>query len=124
MENCKNCASGCGNCSGCSKDLVLTPAEVALLQALAQIPFLPVARKADDMTPVYLENVAEKDNPDGLALALLEKRGLIDIDYRMPLQGFDYTPYKGFPVHGSIALTQKGQQVVELLELQGIREES
>jgi len=30
--------------------------------------------------------------------------------------------YKDYPVHGSIALTQRGQQVLELLEVQGITE--
>ena len=78
----------------------LTQEEIALLRELGQYSFLPVARKASDMIPVYLENGEE--NKD--------------------LPGADMSAYKGYPVHGSIALTQRGQQVLELIEVQGIEE--
>jgi len=87
-----------------------------MLLQLAQIPFLPVARKAGDMTPVYLE---ERGADYSLILACLEKKGLVDLDYHAPLGGFDYSAYSAYPLHGSMALTQRGQQVVELLERQG-----
>ena len=46
---------------------------------------------------------------------------LIDISYD-PLPGADMRAYKGYPVHGSMALTARGQQVLELLEVQGYRD--
>ena len=39
-----------------------------------------------------------------------------------PLPGADMSAYRGYPVHGSIALTARGQQVLELLDVQGISE--
>ena len=118
-----SCGGNCGSCGGCAKELVLAPMELDMLQTLAQIPFLPVARKADDMTPIYLEDTRYSREDYSLILACLEKKGLIDIDYRQSLSGFDYSAYKGFPCHGSMALTQRGQTVVEMLELQGFGEE-
>ena len=56
-----------------------------------------------------------------LVLQCLEKKMLIDISYD-PLPGANMDAYKGYPVHGSIALTARGQQVLELLEVQGIEE--
>jgi hypothetical protein len=93
--------------------------EMDMLQTLAQIPFLPVARKADEMTPIYLEDTRYTREEYSLILACLEKKGLIDLDYRQSLSGFDYSAYKGFPCHGTIALTQRGQTVLEMLDLQG-----
>lgn len=119
MSNCNSCSGGCGGCSGCSGALELTVGEIEMLRTLAQIPFLPVARKMDGETPVYLE---EKDRPAeeySLILQCLEKRGLISIDYDQPLKSFDMSAYALFPVRGSFALTARGQQVVELLEYQG-----
>ena len=114
-----SCSGNCGSCGGCAKELVLTPMEMDMLQTLAQIPFLPVARKADDMTPVYLEDTRYTREEYSLILACLEKKGLIDMDYRQSLSGFDYSAYAAFPCHGTIALTQRGQTVLEMLELQG-----
>ena len=111
MSDCKNCA-GCG---GCGKTLELTEQEIKLLQLLGQYAFLPVARKADDMTPVCLET---KDCT--IPLQLLEKKGLVDISYDAPLQGADMSAYTDFPIHGSVGLTLRGQQVLELLETQGV----
>jgi len=91
-----------------------------MLELFSQIPFLPVARRADDMVPQYLEADAPEDC--SLVLQVLEKKQLIDIDYTEPLTGADMSAYQGFPVHGSMALTARGQQVVEMLENQGIQE--
>lgn len=91
-----------------------------MLELFAQIPFLPVARRTDDMVPMYLEGDAPEDC--SLVLQVLEKKQLIDIDYTAPLTGADMSAYQGFPVHGSMALTARGQQVVEMLENQGIQE--
>ena len=117
-----NCNGNCGNCGGCAKELVLTEAEIFMLNTLGQFSFLPVARKADDMTPVYLEDTHYSREEYSLILQCLEKKALISIDYDKPLQGADMSAYKGYPVHGSFALTERGQQVLELLELQGLTE--
>lgn len=119
------CTGDCGHCSGCcgGGSLSLTEPEVRMLQQLGQIPFLPVARRADSEVPVYLEEDAEDREQTSLVLQCLEKKGLISLDYDCPLSGASYCGYTGFPVHGSMALTARGQQVLELLELQGALEE-
>ena len=114
------CNGNCGACNGCNKALELTQGELDLINTLAQIPFLPVARKADDMTPVYLEDARYSQEESSLILQVLEKKGLIDLDYSAPLKGFDMVAYTGYPVHGTMALTARGQTVVELLDKQGI----
>ena len=91
-----------------------------MLQNLGQIPFLPVARRVDDMTPIYLEDTEETVETYSLILQCLEKKSLISIDYDQPLKGSDMAAYKRYPVHGSFALTQRGQAVLEMLEKQGI----
>ena len=113
------CNGNCGSCGGCAKELVITPWEIEMLQKLGQIPFLPVARKMGDLEPVYLEDNDHTREEYSLILACLEKKGLIDLDYRQSLAGFDYSAYAAFPCHGSFALTQRGQTVLEMLELQG-----
>lgn len=114
------CNHDCAHCSGCAGTLELTQGEIGLLRDLAQFSFLPVARKAGDMVPVYLEDDVHSREEYSLILQCLEKKGLIDLDYRAPLKGFDMSAYKGLPVHGTMALTQRGQTVVEMLEIQGI----
>ena len=115
------CGSCCGNCCGCGGAMELTAGEVRMLLKLAQIPFLPVARKMSDDIPVYLEDADETPEDYSLILQCLEKRGLISIDYHLPLAGFDDTAYAAYPIRGSFALTQRGQQVLEILEYQGIQ---
>lgn len=114
---CENCSGGC---AGCGKTLELTNGEVEVLAALGQFSFLPVARKADDMTPVYLEEQNYTPQEYSLILQCLEKKALISIDYSKPLTGADMSAYTGYPVHGSMALTERGQMVLDLLEKQGI----
>ena len=77
------------------------------------------------LAPAGGTHMHDLNNAGGLMAVFseLDKKGLIDIDYRQSLSGFDYSAYKGFPCHGSMALTQRGQTVVEMLELQGIGEE-
>ena len=114
------CGSCCGNCGGCGGAMELTAGEIRMLSRLAEIPFLPVARKMSDDIPVYLEDHEETVEQYSLILQCMEKRGLISIDYDQPLAGFDATAYAAYPIRGSFALTARGQQVVELLEIQGI----
>lgn len=114
--------SSCGNCSGCDrcdKSLTMTEPELEVLSALAQIPFLPIARRMDDPAPVYLEEDAHSAEEYTLILQCLEKKGLISLDFDCPLKNADYSAYTGYPIHGSMALTARGQQVIELLERQG-----
>lgn len=109
----------CSSCGGCGRDLTLTEAEIGMLETLAQIPFLPIARTAADPSPIYLEDDAHSIGEYSLILQCLEKKGLISLDYDSPLKGCDLGAYAAYPVHGSIALTARGQTVIELLELQG-----
>ena len=115
-----HCNHNCASCGGCAATLELTDGEIGILRNLGQFSFLPVARRADDMIPVYLEDDRCSREEYSLILQCLEKKGLIDIDYRGPLVGADMSAYKGLPVHGSFALTARGQTVVEMLEVQGI----
>ena len=122
MESC--CSGNCGSCGGCARELLLSQPEIDMLNVLGQIPFLPVARKADDICPVYLEESERSVEEYSLVLQALEKKGLISLDYDKPLSGFDMAAYKAYPVHGSMALTARGQTVVDLLEKQGFSEET
>ena len=123
MSGCNGCGGSCGSCGcgGCGgNSLELSAGEIRMLERLSQIPFLPVARRMDDDVPVYLEEEEYTREEYSLILQCLEKRGLIDIDYRMPLKGSDTGAYGAYPVRGSFALTAKGQIVVELLEYLGV----
>ena len=112
-----HCSGNCASCSGCARELTLAPQELEFLNMLAQVAFLPVARTMGDLTPVYLE---EGDREEmSLLLQVLEKKGLISLDYDKPLKGFDDGAYAMYPVRGSMALTERGQKVLELLEYQG-----
>ena len=124
--NCGGCAGGCGGCSGCggARDLVITQQELNFLQELGQVAFLPVARSMGDLTPIYLEAGEGKREEYSLLLQCLEKKGLISLDYDKPLGGSAMAAYAAYPIQGSMALTERGQKVLELLEYQGIPEEN
>ena len=121
MGNCGSCSGNCSSCSGCGKELVLSQGEIDFLVELAQIPFLPVARKMGDLTPVYLEAPEMSTEEWSLILQCLEKKGLISLDYDKPLKLFDDSAYGAYPIRGSMALTERGHSVVELMEMQGIQ---
>jgi hypothetical protein len=115
------CNGNCSACSGCARELVLTEKEMDFLNVLGQYAFLPVARTLGDLTPVYLE---EGDREEmSLLLQCLEKKGLISLDYDKPLRRFDESAYADYPIRGSMALTERGQKVLELMELQGFETE-
>ena len=119
--DCKNCNGGCsGGCGGCAKVLELTEGEVGFLQELAVYAFLPVARRADDTTPFYPEGDSFTQEEYSAILMHLERKGLISIDYGAPVGNYPTKLYAPWPVHGSIALTQRGQEVVETLQITGI----
>ena len=116
-----NCG-GCSGCSGCGGSLELSRKEMDFLGLLGQVAFLPVARKMGDEQPVYLEDGAEHQQENALILLLLERKGLISLDYDRPLKGGNTQVYSAYPIQGSIALTTRGQQVLELLDYQGYTE--
>ena len=119
--DCKNCSGGCGGgCGGCAKVLELTQGEIDLLQELAIYAFLPVARRADDMTPFYPEGEGYTLEEYSAILMHLERKGLISMDYGAPIGNYPADLYAAWPVHGSAALTQRGQEVVETLQITGI----
>ena len=117
-----NCSGNCGTCSGCARELVLTEKEIDFLDLLGQYAFLPVARSMGDLTPIFLEEGEREEM--SLLLQCLEKKGLISLDYDKPLKGTREDVYSSFPIRGSIALTERGQKVLEMVELQGISEEN
>lgn len=119
MSGCGNCCGSCGSCG----EMVLAPGELMLLGKLAQIPFLPVARRADCADPIYLEDSDCSKGEYTNILLCLEKRGLITLDFDKPLKGFDSSAYAGYPIVGSFALTQRGQELVLILERSGLAEE-
>ena len=116
---CAGCEA-CESCPGCG-DLLLTRDELAVLETFAQTPFLPLARRADDEVPVCLDLPVAPDRTAAV-LRNLESKGLISLDYHLPLAGFDYAPYASWPLRGSMALTAAGQEAVESLEIQGVEE--
>lgn len=114
---CGGCAA-CAPCSGCG-DLLLTRDELDVLVRLAALPFLPLARAAGDELPVCLELPGEPRRVAAVLLAL-ESKGLISLDYHLPLSNFDYSAYGAWPLRGSLALTAAGQEALDSLEIQGV----
>lgn len=124
MSGCSGCTGSCGSCGShgsCefASQLYMGPDEVKVLKKFGQTPFLPVARKPSDMIPVFLEDQDFDQATYSLLLQLLERKMLISIDYDGPLKGSSMDAYAGYPVYGSMALTQRGQTVLDLLETQG-----
>ena len=117
MSGCNRC---CGNCGDCHNFLELTDAELEIMGLLGQYAFLPIGRKQDSDMPLCIFDCSHQMETAGLALQCLEKKGLVVLDYDMPLKGFGDSQYLACPLRGSAALTLKGQQVLDLLEIQGI----
>ena len=120
------CESSCGSCqkscAGCSPALYLTEEELKLLRLFGEAPFLPVARRPDGETPVCLEEGAGEQETVSKVIVALERKGLIDLDYNLPLQNFDYSAYAAWSRQGSMALTARGQEVLDVLEIQGVED--
>ena len=118
---CGNCSGNCEHCGGCAGHLVVSPVEWKLLQKLAEIPFLPVARSAGENKPIYFPETEDGEDYS-LILACLEKKGLITLDYDIPLKGTWDSRYDAYPIRGSMALTLRGQQVLDLVDKQGFED--
>ncbi len=117
-----SCNQNCGCCGGgCKKgEIELNQGEINLLEALGQYAFLPIARALGEEAPVYLEETELSVEEYSLILQVLEKKGLVSLDFDKPLKNFSPEKYKNYPILGSMALTAKGQKVLELLQLQGL----
>ena len=115
------CDHNCASCRGCMGVLELTDGEVEMLRTLGQFAFLPIARRADDMVPIYLEEDARSTEEYSLILQVLEQKNLVSLDYDQPLSKFNAARYAAYPVKGSVALTARGQKVLEMLEIDGIQ---
>ena len=100
----------------------MTQPEVDFLRLLGQVAFLPVARKMGDETPVCLEDGLADAEQTSRVLMMLERKALVSLDYRAPLKGASYGRYAAYPVQGSVALTERGIKVLEVLEYQGANE--
>lgn len=116
---CEGCADRCSACPGCSGTLFLTPGELSMLLRFGQTPFLPVARQTGNEAPVYLEEDTRSPEEYAAILRNLEAKGLISLDYALPLSNFDYSRYSACPHLGSMALTQAGQDALDALEILG-----
>ncbi len=112
-----HCQGNCASCGGCGRSLELTRQELDCLQGFGQIPFQPVGRRVDDPTPICQEGAE-----GSLILQLLEKKGLISLDYDLPLADCAWKEYSCFPIRGSAALTARGQETLDWIEYQGILE--
>ena len=124
METTKNCAAcggctSCGGCAGCGSALFMTEVELTILDRFAENPFLPLGRKYGSEEPVHY---MDGSKADPAALTGLALKGLITLDYDMPIQGFDYADYAGCDEKGSMALTLRGQEALDALEIMGIEE--
>lgn len=117
-ENCGGCEHGCGG----GQALLLTEAELALLLRLGETPFLPAAAALDRNAPVYLEDRERPREEYAAAILGLADKGLLRLNYDIPLANFDYAAYWDYPLHGSMALTGRGQDILEQIEIQGIEE--
>lgn len=113
-----DCDRNCAACGGCQSggELELTAPELEILEELAQFAFLPIARRTDDVTPIYPEGKKYAQEDYGLILQVLEKKRLISLDFDKPLKNYR----ADYPILGSMALTQRGQKVLEILQTQGI----
>ena len=113
-ESCGGCSGGCGGCSGCGLELELTEEEISFLHRLGECAFLPVIQEKE--APVFPEEAGKE-----LLLQILEKKGLISLDYDKPLKDYHTPAYDAAAIRGSMALTKRGQDVLELMEYQGVR---
>ena len=63
----------------------------------------------------------QADSHCDICLQVLEQKNLVSLDYDRPLAGAYDSRYAPYPVKGSVALTAKGQTVVEMLDISGIQ---
>lgn len=76
----------------------------------------------DTMEPMCFESLGYASEDISRILEHLSLKGLVSLDFDKPLTNFDYTAYAGYPLHGSVALTARGQEILDRLSLQGMEE--
>ena len=113
----------CGRCCGgeygsCGGVALLSDGEVEILLDLMQYSFLPVASDDHDK-PVYRESTARSEADYAAILLDMQKRGLIRIDYDIPLSNYKYQFYSDCRHHGSMVLTSFGQDMTEQVWIHG-----
>lgn len=106
----EKCCRGCG-------DIYLTGPSLELLTLLGSVAFLPVGER--DGKPVYMADDGVERVNSVLTLSL---NGLVDLDWSAPLRGFDYSAYGGCQRLGSMALTKRGQDALDALDILGVGE--
>lgn len=132
------CHNGCGGCCRHSSPTPpLTEAEHALLQEFAQLPFLPLAQfilassrsphaRSVALSPVYLRDEAdslEQIKATGALLLSLEEKGLVSLDFDLPLQGFNYASYHSCPAFRQLEeAVQEGSRRADFLFNQALLE--
>ena len=115
-----HCGRCCGGmCSGCSSSVLLSKDELEILEEFAQYSFLPVASDEDN-NPVYRENNTKSETDYALVLSTMQKKGLIQINYDIPLLNYKYRNYHDCECFWSMALTTLGRYVIDQIENQGI----
>lgn len=102
------------SCGGCG-DIYLTGPALELLALLGSLAFLPLGER--DGKPLYIADGGEELSNAVLALSL---NGLVTLDYASPIDGFDYSGYTGCTRFGSMALTKRGQDALESVDILGI----
>ena len=124
QDHCGRCCAGVSaccprGCPGCGERLQLTAEEEAFLRLFSQTPFLPVAGTRENELPVYLAEEGTAPENTRSIITVLHQKGLIRIDYDLPLANYDYDAYKNYPVRGSMALTWLGQELLDELDVLG-----
>ena len=69
-------------------------------------------------SPVFTDdNSPVPASADDISACLhaLEAKQLISVDDNIPIAGYDYSAYHGFSIHGSMALTAFGQDILDSL---------
>jgi len=149
-----SCCDEC--CDHSLESLTINSKEISFLRELVKCSYLPVSRfimsssieeeaRLVSLAPVYINSV--DDNMETVkeirtVLSELEEKGLISLDYDIPLQDYDYTQYTKSALFsyfketvnegkrrnpsflfdtaeielGSIALTEFGEKVSENIE--------
>ncbi len=95
----------------------LTRPALELLELFRTRPFLPLGRSGGK--PLFIDDDGARRVNSVLALSL---NGLITTDFASPLSGFDYSPYSECEELGSMALTLRGQEALDSIDIQGIDE--
>ena len=128
-DTCAGCI-GCGSegqcgsaaCGGCLNkgELILCREEAMILLELSQFAFAPVVQEMQSEKLKYTSvwaNILPDMSCFSDVIASLEQKRLISVDPDIPLSNVTYDPWAGDKTVrcGSMALTQKGQEILDWL---------